>query len=104
MAFPAGPTFTPTTTSSAVFFKRPGPVATIAPIQTSIRSWQASQLLRLLKDLYPLLLLALRCLKHILSSTTWRTEANSGLVFPTTVRSTGSPINIYGTDVPKTCF
>ena len=38
MAFAAGPTFTPITTSSAVFFKTPAPVATTAPIQTSMQS------------------------------------------------------------------
>ena len=38
MAFPAGPTFTPTTTSLAVFFKILAPVATAAPVQTSTQS------------------------------------------------------------------
>ena len=38
MAFPAGPTFTSTSTSSAVFFKTPVPVATTAPIRTSMQS------------------------------------------------------------------
>ena len=38
MAFPAGPTFSPTTTSSAVVFKTPAPVATTAPIQTPMQS------------------------------------------------------------------
>ena len=38
MAFPAGPTFTPTTTSSAVFAKTLAPVATLAPTQISTQS------------------------------------------------------------------
>ena len=38
MAFPTGLTITPTTTSSAVFFKTPAPVATTAPIQTSTQT------------------------------------------------------------------
>ena len=71
MAFPAGPTFTSTSTSSAVFSR----LRCQLQQQLQFRplcSRRASQLLCLLRYLHPVLLLAHRCLKLILSSRTWK--------------------------------